>query len=61
MKHLVEAMLAGGAKILPASDSDRDFYEDKEVLESFRQSVEQEKQGLTREVSLDDVKQMLNL
>lgn len=61
MKHLVEAMLAGGAKILSPSDSDSDFYNDKEALQSFQQSVEQEKQGLTREVSLEDVKEMLNL
>ncbi|MBR3797749.1 MAG: hypothetical protein IKK36_02370 [Bacteroidales bacterium] len=61
MRHLVEAMLAGGAKILSPSDSDIDFYSDKDALLSFQQSVEQEKQGLTREVSLDDVKQMLNL
>ncbi len=40
MKHLVEAMLAGGAKILSPSDSDSDFYSDKEALQSFQQSVE---------------------
>ena len=61
MRHLVEAMLAGGAKILSPSDSDIDFYSDKDALLSFQQSVEQEKQGQTREVSLEDVKQMLNL
>ena len=55
MKHLIEAMLAAGAKVLqPATDDD--FYSDKEALRSFRKSVEQEKQGLAREVSLDDVK-----
>ena len=60
MKHLIEAMLAAGAKVLqPATDDD--FYSDKDALRSFRKSVEQEKQGLAREVSLDDVKQMLSL
>ena len=61
MKHLVEAMLAGGAKVLSPSTSDSDFYANKDALQSFQLSVEQEKQGRTREVSLDEVKQMLNL
>ena len=61
MKHLIEAMLAAGAKVLQPATEDDGFYSDKEALRSFRKSVEQEKQGLAREVSLDDVKQMLSL
>lgn len=61
MKHLIEAMLAAGAKILQPATDDDGFYSDKEALRHFRKSVEQEKQGLAREVSLDDVKQMLSL
>ena len=61
MKHLIEAMLAAGAKMLSSTDTDDEFYGDKEVLRSFKQSVEQEKKGMAREVSLDDVKQMLGL
>ncbi len=61
MKHLIEAMLAAGAKVLQPATDDDGFYSDKETLRSFRKSVEQERQGLAREVSLDDVKQMLSL
>lgn len=61
MKHLIEAMLAAGAKVLQPATDDDGFYSDKEALRSFRKSVEQEKKGMTREVSLDDVKQMLCL
>ncbi|MBR1766765.1 MAG: hypothetical protein IJ745_06995 [Bacteroidales bacterium] len=61
MKHLIEAMLAAGAKVVQPATEDDVFYSDKKALRSFRKSVEQEKQGLAREVSLDDVKQMLNL
>ena len=67
MKHLIETMLAAGAKLQPSAevsemhDADKDFYNDKETLRSFQQSVEQENQGLVREVSLDEVKQMLRL
>lgn len=61
MKHLIEAMLAAGAKMLSSTDGDGEFYGDKEALRSFKQSVEQEKKGMAREVSLDDVKQMLCL
>ena len=61
MKHFIDAMLAAGAKVLqPATDEDG-FYSDREALRSFRKSVEQEKNGMAREVSLDDVKQMLSL
>ncbi len=41
--------------------ADSDFYNDKEALQTFMQSVEQADNGLAREVSLDDVKQMLNI
>ena len=61
MHHLIGAMLAAGAKILSSTDANGEFYSDKKALSSFKQSVEQEKQGMTREVSLDDVKQMLGL
>jgi hypothetical protein len=61
MHHLLGAMLAAGAKILSSTDANGEFYSDKKALRSFKQSVEQEKQGMTREVSLDDVKQMLGL
>ena len=61
MQHLIEAMLAAGAKMLSSSDANGEFYSDKKALRSFKQSVEQEKQGMAREVSLDDVKQMLCL
>lgn len=61
MKHLIEAMLAAGAKVLQPATEDDEFYSDKDALKAFHKSVEQEKQGLAREVSLDDVKQMLNL
>ncbi len=61
MKHLIEAMLAAGAKMLSSTDVDGEFYSDKKALRSFKQSVEQEKKGMAREVSLDDVKQMLCL
>lgn len=61
MRHLIEAMLAAGAKMLSSTDADSEFYCDKKALRSFKQSVEQEKQGMVREVSLDDVKQMLSL
>ncbi len=61
MHHLIGAMLAAGAKILSSTDANGEFYSDKKALRSFKQSVEQEKQGMTREVSLDDVKQMLGL
>ena len=61
MKHLIEAMLAAGAKMISATDANDEFYSDKEALRSFKQSVEQEKKGMAREVSLDDVKQMLSL
>ncbi len=61
MHHLIGAMLAAGAKILSSTDANGEFYSDKKALRSFKQSVEQEKQGMTREVSLDDVKQMLRL
>ena len=61
MKHLIEAMLAAGAKMLSSSEADVEFYSDKKALRSFKQSVEQEKKGMAREVSLDDVKQMLCL
>jgi len=61
MKHLIEAMLAAGAKMLASSDTDVEFYSDKNALRSFKQSVEQEKKGMVREVSMDDVKQMLCL
>ena len=59
MHHLIEAMLAAGAKMLSSTDENGEFYSDKKALRSFRQSVEQERQGLAREVSLDDVKQIL--
>ena len=61
MHHLIGAMLTAGAKILSSTDANGEFYSDKKALRSFKQSVEQEKQGMTREVSLDDVKQMLGL
>lgn len=61
IRHLIEALLAAGAKILSSTETDDEFYSDKEVLRSFKQSVEQEKQGMAREVNLDDVKQMLRL
>ena len=61
MKHLIEAMLAAGAKVMQPATDDDEFYSDKKALDDFRKSVEQEKQGLAREVSLDDVKQMLSL
>ena len=61
MKHLIEAMLASGAKMLSSTDANGEFYSDKEALHSFKQSVEQEKMGMAHEVSLDDVKQMLGL
>ncbi len=61
MKHLIEAMLAAGAKVLQPATDDDDFYSDKKAFRSFHESVEQEKQGLAREVSFDDVKQMLSL
>ena len=61
MHHLIEAMLAAGAKMLSSTDADDEFYSDKKALCSFKQSVEQEKKGMAREVSLDDVKQMLCL
>ncbi len=61
MQHLIEAMLAAGAKMLSSTDANGEFYSDKNALRSFKQSVEQEKQGMAREVSLDDVKQMLCL
>ena len=59
MRHLVEAMLAAGAKMLSSSDTTSEFYSDKKALRSFKQSVAQEKKGMAREVSLDDVKQKL--
>ena len=37
------------------------FYNDTEALQSFKESVQQANDGLTREVSLNDVKQMLGL
>ena len=61
MKHLIEAMLAAGAKITTSSDSDSDFYNNKEALQNFHKSIEEEKQGLAREVSLEEIKQMLCL
>ena len=61
MHHLIGAMLAAGAKILSSTDANGEFYSDKKALRSFKQSVEQEKQGMIREVSLDDVKQILGL
>lgn len=61
IRHLIEALLAAGAKILSSTETDDEFYSDKEALRSFKQSVEQEKQGMAREVNLDDVKQMLCL
>ena len=61
MKHLIEAMQAAGAKVLSATDANDEFYSDTDALNSFKQSVEQEKQGMAREVSLDDVKQMFCL
>ena len=61
MKHLIDAMLAAGAKMISATDANDEFYSDKKALRSFKQSVEQEKKGMAREVSLDDVKQMLSL
>lgn len=61
MQHLIEAMLAAGAKKISSTDANGEFYSDQNALRSFKQSVEQEKQGMAREVSLDDVKQMLCL
>jgi hypothetical protein len=61
MKHLIEAMLAAGAKITTTSDFDSDFYNNKEALQNFQKSIEEEKQGLAREVSLEEIKQMLCL
>ena len=61
MQHLIEAMLATGAKMLSSTDANGEFYSDKKALRSFKQSVEQEMQGMAHEVSLDDVKQMLCL
>ncbi len=61
MQHLIEAMLAAGAKVLSSTDTDGEFYSDKKALRSFKQSMEQEKLGMVREVSLGDVKQMLSL
>ncbi len=61
MKHLIEAMQAAGAKVLTTTDANDEFYKDEKALRSFKQSVEQEKQGMVREVSLDDIKQMLCL
>ena len=42
-------------------ESDSDFYNDEESLLEFKQSVQEAEEGLAREVSLDDVKQMLGL
>ena len=61
MKGLIEAMLAAGAKIMSKGTADGELYSNKEALQSFRQSVAQEKEGLAREVSLDEVRQMLRL
>lgn len=61
MKHLIEAMLAAGAKITTPLDFDSDFYNNKEALQNFQKSIEEEKQGLAREVSLEEIKQMLCL
>ena len=43
IRHLIEALLAAGAKILSSTETDDEFYSDKEALRSFKQSVEQEK------------------
>ncbi len=61
IKQLIRLLLTLGAKELSSTDADVEFYSDKEALRSFKQSVEQEKKGMAREVSLDDVKQMLCL
>ncbi len=61
IKQLIRLLLTLGAKKLSSTDADVEFYSDKEALRSFKQSVEQEKKGMAREVSLDDVKQMLSL
>ena len=61
IKQLIRLLLTLGAKELSSTDADSEFYSDKEALRSFKQSVEQEKKGMAREVSLDDVKQMLCL
>ena len=61
IKQLIRLLLTLGAKKLSSTDADVEFYSDKKALRSFKQSVEQEKKGMAREVSLDDVKQMLCL
>ena len=61
IKQLIRLLLTLGAKELSSTDADVEFYSDKEALRSFKQSVEQEKKGMAREVSLGDVKQMLSL
>ncbi len=61
IKQLIRLLLTLGAKELSSTDADVEFYSDKKALRSFKQSVEQEKKGMAREVSLDDVKQMLSL
>ncbi len=61
IKQLIRLLLTLGAKELSSTDADGEFYSDKKALRSFKQSVEQEKKGMAREVSLDDVKQMLSL
>lgn len=42
-----------------SNEVNNEFYNDEKALHLFKHSVEQEKQGLVREVSLEEIKQLL--